>query len=68
MEGSVVGVTIDCMDNPARHKAGAHITPTDKAMIWQVTFPKGPPTTELALHGEYRTHRLVFKSRDRLIL
>ena len=32
----------------ARHKAEAHITPTDKAMIWQVTFPKDPPTAELA--------------------
>jgi putative restriction endonuclease len=32
----------------ARHKAEAHVTPTDKAMIWQVTFPKGPPTAELA--------------------
>lgn len=31
----------------ARHKAEAHVTPTDKAMIWQVTFPKGPPTAEL---------------------
>jgi putative restriction endonuclease len=32
----------------ARHKAEAHVTPTDKVMIWQVTFPKGPPTAELS--------------------
>jgi putative restriction endonuclease len=32
----------------ARHKAEAHVTPTDTAMIWQVAFPKGPPPTELA--------------------
>ncbi len=32
----------------ARHKAEAYVTPTDTAMVWQVTFPKGPPTAELA--------------------
>ena len=32
----------------ARHKAEVHVTPTDTAMIWQVNFPKGPPTAELA--------------------
>ena len=32
----------------ARHKAEAHVTPTDTAMIWRVSFPKGPPTAELA--------------------
>jgi len=31
----------------ARHKAEAQVTPADTAMIWQVTFPKGPPTAEL---------------------
>lgn len=31
----------------ARHKVEAHVTPTDKAMIWQVNFPKGPPIAEL---------------------
>ena len=31
----------------ARHKAEALVTPTDVAMIWQLTFPKGPPTSEL---------------------
>jgi len=49
----------------ARHKAEAHATLTDKAMIWQVTFPKGPPTTELALHGECRTRCLVLEAWDR---
>lgn len=32
----------------SRHKAEAHVTPTDTAMIWQVAFPKGPPTAELS--------------------
>lgn len=32
----------------SRHKAEAHVTPTNTAMIWQVNFPKGPPTAELA--------------------
>jgi putative restriction endonuclease len=32
----------------ARHKAEAHVTPTETAMIWQVALPKGPPTAELA--------------------
>ncbi|MCF7786787.1 MAG: HNH endonuclease [Prosthecobacter sp.] len=31
----------------ARHKAEAHVTPTATPMVWQVTFPKGPPTSEL---------------------
>lgn len=31
----------------SRHKAEAHITPTIKPMVWQVTFPKGPLTTEV---------------------
>lgn len=31
----------------ARHKAEALVTPTDVAMIWHLTFPKGPPTSEL---------------------
>jgi putative restriction endonuclease len=31
----------------ARHKAEAQVTSADTAMIWQVTFPKGPPTAEL---------------------
>ena len=31
----------------ARHKAEAHVTPTETPMVWQVTFPKGPPTAEL---------------------
>jgi hypothetical protein len=25
----------------ARHKAEAHLTPANTAMIWQVAFPKG---------------------------
>ncbi|HRH98789.1 MAG TPA: HNH endonuclease [Prosthecobacter sp.] len=32
----------------ARHKAEAHITPTDTVNVWRVSFPKGPPTAELA--------------------
>jgi putative restriction endonuclease len=32
----------------ARHKAEAHITPTATPNVWQVTFPHGPPTAELA--------------------
>lgn len=32
----------------ARHKAEAHITPTATPNVWQVTFPQGPPTAELA--------------------
>lgn len=32
----------------ARHKAEAHVTPTSTPMVWQVQFPKGPPTAELA--------------------
>lgn len=32
----------------SRHKAEAHVTPTNTAMVWQVAFPKGPPTAELA--------------------
>jgi putative restriction endonuclease len=32
----------------ARHKAEAHITPTEAPMIWSATFPKGPPTAELS--------------------
>lgn len=32
----------------ARHKAEAHITQTSTVMVWQVTFPKGPPSAELA--------------------
>lgn len=31
----------------ARHKAEAHILPTATPNLWQVTFPKGPPTAEL---------------------
>jgi hypothetical protein len=31
----------------ARHKAETHVTPTATPMVWQVTFPKGPPTDEL---------------------
>jgi putative restriction endonuclease len=31
----------------ARHKAEAHITPSATPDVWQVTFPKGPPTVEL---------------------
>jgi putative restriction endonuclease len=32
----------------ARHQAEAHITTADTPMVWQVTFPQGPPTAELA--------------------
>ena len=32
----------------ARHKAEAHVTPTDTPMVWQVDFPKGPTPSELA--------------------
>ena len=32
----------------ARHKAETHITPSATPDVWQVTFPKGPPTSELA--------------------
>lgn len=32
----------------ARHKAEAHVTPSATPNVWQVTFPKGPPTAELA--------------------
>lgn len=32
----------------SRHKAEAHITPTATPNVWQVTFPQGPPTAELA--------------------
>lgn len=32
----------------ARHMAEAHITPSVKPIIWQVIFPKGQPTSELA--------------------
>ncbi|MBL9118153.1 MAG: HNH endonuclease [Verrucomicrobiaceae bacterium] len=32
----------------ARHKAEAHVTPSVTPNVWQVTFPKGPPTAELA--------------------
>jgi putative restriction endonuclease len=41
----------------ARHKAEAHVTPTDRIMIWQVTFPKGPPTAELirSLPGQHQS-------------
>jgi hypothetical protein len=31
----------------ARHKAEAHLMPTSKPNVWQVNFPKGPPTAEL---------------------
>lgn len=31
----------------ARHRAETHVTPTETPMVWQVTFPKGPPATEL---------------------
>ena len=31
----------------ARHKAEAHIIPTATSNVWQVAFPKGPPTAEL---------------------
>lgn len=32
----------------ARHKAESHITPSETPMVWQVAFPKGPPTAEIA--------------------
>jgi hypothetical protein len=32
----------------ARHKAEAHIMPTAPPNVWQVNFPEGPPTAELA--------------------
>ena len=32
----------------ARHKAEAHVTPSETPMVWQVAYPKGPPTAELA--------------------
>lgn len=32
----------------ARHKAEAHIIPMATPNVWQVTFPQGPPTAELA--------------------
>ena len=49
----------------ARHKAEALVTPTDKAMIWQVTFPKGPPTAELARSlPEQHTSGDTFQATD----
>jgi putative restriction endonuclease len=32
----------------ARHQAEAHIIPSATPNVWKVTFPKGPPTSELA--------------------
>lgn len=32
----------------ARHKAESHVTPSETPMVWQVAFPKGPPTAEIA--------------------
>ncbi|WP_397382239.1 HNH endonuclease [Prosthecobacter sp.] len=32
----------------ARHKAEVQVTPGTTPMVWQVTFPKGPPTAEIA--------------------
>lgn len=32
----------------ARHKAEAHVLPTETLMLWQVAFPKGLPSAELA--------------------
>lgn len=32
----------------ARHKAETHVTPAAVPEAWQVSFPKGPPTAELA--------------------
>ena len=39
----------------ARHKAEAHVTPSATPNVWQVIFPKGPPTAELArsLSGQH---------------
>lgn len=49
----------------ARHKAEAHVTPTDTAMIWQVTFPKGPPSSELARTlSEQHTSGDTFQATD----
>ena len=47
----------------ARHKAEAHVVPTATPMVWNVTFPKGPPTGELlvslsALHDACDTFRV----------
>ncbi len=48
----------------ARHKAEAHVTPSDTAMVWQVTFPKGPPAAELVRSLPEHTRGDTFQATD----
>lgn len=53
----------------ARHKAEAQITPTATPNVWQVTFPKGPPTAELVRSlPELHTGGDTFQATDEAAL
>ena len=62
---SIAGGASLAMFRRSRHKAEAYVTPTDTAMIWQVTFPKGPPTAELARTIEDVSNRAAMAGQVR---